>query len=386
MSSQTVIQMYDPKREYQQHKEELDNSINTVLGHGLFINGPEIQALEADLSTFVGAECISVSNGTDALKIALLALDVGVDDEVITVAHSWISTAEVISIINARPVFIDIDETTFCMDPKKLQAAITPRTKAIIVVSLYGFIPDYKLLQEIAGDIPIIEDGAQSFGSLREGRRSCSCDHVKIATTSFFPSKPLGCYGDGGAIFTNDSDLALKIRAIKNHGGTKRFHHTYVGLNARLDTIQASILRAKFTWFEETLDKRNKVAQKYLNDLKYLEDLEGSEKDGQLIKLPHLPECMTSAWAQFSILASNTSERDVIVDHLKANGINAAIFYPVPLHTQHCFAYLGYKDGDLPVTERICKCIFNLPCYGELADDEQNHIISVVKSYFEPKK
>ena len=222
-----MIQMYDPKREYKKNKKNIDDSINNVLNHGLFINGPEVKELEKELTKFTGSQCISISNGTDALKISLLALDVGVDDEVITVAHSWISTVEVISIINAKPVFVDINPETFNMDVNKLESKITEKTKAIIVVSLYGQMADFDKINKIANkyNIPVIEDGAQSFGALYKGKRSCSV--TTIGTTSFFPSKPLGCYGDGGACFTNNKELE-KIRAIKSHGGIKRFHHKYI--------------------------------------------------------------------------------------------------------------------------------------------------------------
>ena len=238
-------------------KKKLINQFKLFLNHGIFINGPEIKELETKLNEFVGVKhSICVSNGTDALKIALLALDVKPNDEVITVAHSWISTAEVISLINAIPVFIDIEPTTFNMNPTKLEEAITPKTKAIIMVSLYGQVGLIDEVNEIASkyNIPVIEDGAQSFGALHNGKRSCNL--TLLSTSSFFPSKPLGCYGDGGACFTNDDKLAEKMRAIRAHGGLKRFHHDYVGMNARLDTLQASILLAKFKYFDNTLEMR----------------------------------------------------------------------------------------------------------------------------------
>ena len=363
--------MYDPKREYQSHKKDIDDSIQNVLNHGLFINGPEVKSLEPKLEKFVGAKCISVSNGTDALKIALLALDVGVDDEVITVAHSWISTVEVISIINAKPVFVDIESKTFNMDPEKIEEKITNKTKAIIVVSLYGQMPDIDRINEIANkyNIPVIEDGAQSFGALYKGKRSCSL--TTIGTTSFFPSKPLGCYGDGGACFTNDEKLEKKMRAIKSHGGVKRFHHKYIGLNARLDTIQAAILNVKLDYFKETLKNRNNCANYYSENLKFLE-----EKGFQL---PIVEKERYSSWAQYSILSNNKEERDKIVAYLKANNVNAAIFYPAPLHLQECFSYLNYERDDLPVTVDVCSRIFNLPCYGEFTKEEQNYIIDLLK-------
>ena len=370
------IQMYDPKREYRKRKKEFNTSIQNVLDHGLFINGPEVKSLEKDLSKFTGAKhCISVSNGTDALKIALLALGIGAGDEVLTVAHTWISTAEVISLINAIPVFVDIEDETFNMDPLKIEEKITSKTKAIMPVSLYGQMPNMDKIIEIANkhNLPVIEDGAQSFGGVYNGKKSCNL--TTIGTTSFFPSKPLGCYGDGGACFTNDDDLALKIRAIKNHGGVKRFQHKYIGLNGRLDTIQAAILKVKLPYFEETLAKRNACASYYNYNLKELEDQ-------SLLKLPKVKDGRYSAWAQYAVLLKTKEERDNMVKHLKENKVNAAIFYPVPLHAQECFKYLKCNIGSLPVTERICDNVFNLPCYGELSNEEQDYIVNVVKKFF----
>lgn len=372
---ETTIQMYDPKREYHNHKDAIDNSIQTVLNHGLFINGPEVKELEKSLSEYVGSKCITVSNGTDALKIALLALDIGINDEVITVSHSWISTAEVISVIKAKPVFVDIEPNTFNIDVNKIESAITNKTKAIIVVSLYGQMPDFDEIDNIANKykIPVVEDGAQSFGATYKGRKSCSL--TTIGTTSFFPSKPLGCYGDGGACFTNDPILEEKIRAIKNHGGVKRFHHKYIGINGRLDTLQAAILNTKFSYFDKTLINRNKCAEYYTLNLRFMEYYG--------FKLPEVSNNCTSVWAQYSILANNNKERDAIVCHLKNNNINVAIFYPEPLHLQECFSYLGYKNGDLSITENITSKIFNLPCYGEFTVAEQDCIISSIKHFLQ---
>lgn len=374
---QFPIQMYDPKREYQTNKTNIDNAIHTVLDHGIFINGPEIKQLEAKLSEYCGAKhSICVSNGTDALKIALLALGVGVEDEVITVAHTWISTAEVISLINAKPVFIDIDGTTFNMDPAKIEAAITPKTKAIMVVSLYGQIANIDAINAIAEKhgLPVIEDGAQSFGATQNGKFSSNL--TTIGTTSFFPSKPLGCYGDGGACFTNDDELAKKMRAIKAHGGLERFKHEYIGMNGRLDTLQAGILLEKIKYFEETICKRNDCANYYTTNLQDL------EKDGHL-RTPVVVEGNRSAWAQYSLIMNDNETRDRLVAFMKENKVNVAIFYPAPLHTQNCFKYLGYKLGDLPTTELVCDTIFNLPCYGEITKEEQDYILDLIHKFFQ---
>jgi len=368
----SVIQMYDPKREYQTHKLEIDNCIQKVLDHGLFIDGPEVKELETKLSEFVGAKyCIAVSNGTDAIKIALLALDIKPEDEVITVAHTWISSAEVISIINAIPVFVDIEQETFNLDYNKLRKAITPKTKAIIVVSLYGQVGDIDEINKIANEynIPVIEDAAQSFGATYNEKKSCNLS--TIGTTSFFPSKPLGCYGDGGACFTNDELLAKKIRAIKSHGGLQRFQHEYIGMNGRLDTLQASILLTKFSYFEETLNNRNKCAKYYTEKLNNIKQ----------IKLPIVKENRYHAWAQYSILCENKQTRDKLVAYLKENNINVAIFYPVPLHYQNCFKNKSVVHN-LSVTEETADRVFNLPCYGELTLEEQNKIINLVQKFF----
>jgi UDP-2-acetamido-2-deoxy-ribo-hexuluronate aminotransferase len=365
-----MIQMYDPKREYQSHKEDIDNSIQAVLNHGLFINGPEVKALEPALASFTGAKhAITCSNGTDALKVAMLALEIGPGDEVITVAHTWISTVEMISIINAVPVFCDICPDTFNMDHTKLEALITDKTKAIMPVSLYGQTANMDAINEIANkyNVPVIEDGAQSFGAMYKGKRTGNLS--TIGTTSFFPSKPLGCYGDGGALFTNDDELNDRMRKIKNHGALKRFQHKLIGMNARLDSIQAAVIGTKLKWYNETMNKRNKCANYYTEKLENID----------FIETPFLSNDCYSVWAQYSLLAPNKEARDFIVSNFKNNGVNSAIFYPAPLHIQECFKYLNYSLGDLPVTEEICDRIFNLPCYGEFTREEQDKVIKILK-------
>ena len=374
------IQMYDPKREYRENKDIIDRAIHNVLNHGIFINGPEIKQLEESLNKFVNVKhSIAVSNGTDALKIALLALNVKPGDEVITVSHTWISTAEVISLIGAIPVFIDIEENTFNMNPDKIEEAITEKTKVIIVVSLYGHIANINEINNIAErhNLCVIEDGAQSFGAEYDNKKSCSL--TTIGTTSFFPSKPLGCYGDGGACFTNDDTLAYKIRAIRSHGGIKRFEHEYIGLNGRLDTIQASILNVKLEYFNEKIKERNDVANYYTlnlsNNLKVKEQL----------KLPIVKDNCVHVWAQYSILTKDKKTRDSIVDYMKDNKVNLAIFYPAPLHKQKCFDGIS-KSFNLEITESVCDRIFNLPCYAEIGKNEQNYIINLLIKYLEKIK
>lgn len=363
------INMYDPTRDYQNHKQEYDNAINSVLLKGNFIQGQQVFELEDKLKEYTNSKyCITCANGTDALYISLLALDIKPDDEVITVAHTWISTAEIISLAKAKPVFIDINPETFNMDIHKIEEKITNKTKVIIPVSLYGQMPDYQKINEIAHkyNLKVIEDGAQSFGASKDDYKSCSCKYTTIATTSFFPSKPLGCYGDGGAIFTNDNILASKIRAIKSHGGLERFKHKYIGLNSRLDTLQAAILLVKLNYFDDCLKKRNILANYYTNALKNI----------ATINIPKTENNAYHVWAQYSILVENKSIRDNLINELKKVNINCSIFYPEPLHTQECFQYLNYKQGDLPITESICDRIINLPCYAELTFEEADYIIN----------
>ena len=365
------IQMYDPTRDFAAHESEYREAIDLVLTVGNYIGGKQVMELEAQLASYTGApHVITCANGTDAIFIALLGLGIGPGDEVLTVAHTWISTAETIVMTGAKPVWVDIDPVTFCMDPNLIESKITSRTKAILPVSLYGLIPDLELIQSIARNygLAVIEDGAQSFGARRDGWASCSCTHTDIATTSFFPTKPLGCYGDGGAIFVRNAELAKKIRAIKSHGGLERFVHKYIGLNSRLDTIQAGVLQVKMKWIDQVIESRQACAEIYTR---------GLDKIPGLI-LPCVPWDCTHVWAQYSILAKNKTERDKIVAGLKVGKVNVAIFYPVPLSVQECFSSID--SVGLNFTTNICDQIFNLPCYGEISLKEQNYIINLLKT------
>ena len=364
------IQMYDPVRDFKNYESEYRCAMDQVLLKGNFIAGEQVFQLEKELSIYTNCpNTITCANGTDALFISLLGLSIGHGDEVITVAHTWISTAETIAMTGAMPIWVDIDPETFCIDYNLIESKITEKTKAILVVSLYGLLPDYQQIHNIANkyNIPVIEDGAQSFGAIRDDYKSCSCKWTEIATTSFFPTKPLGCYGDGGAIFVRDNELAKKIRAIKSHGGLERFKHKYIGLNSRLDTIQASILLVKMKYFEEIIVKRNECAKYYLDKLG---DISG-------IILPKIPDNCRHVWAQFSILTKNKDSRDKIVDELKKNKINVAIFYPSPLYKQECFSYTDCSG--LKNTDDVCDRIFNLPCYGELNESEKKYIVKILR-------
>lgn len=358
--------MYDPSRERVEHGENFDRAMNKVIDSGAFINGPQVKELERKLEEVSTAKhAITCGNGTDALFVALKALDIGPGDEVITVALTWISSAETISMTGAKPVWVDVREETFCMDESLIEEAITSNTKAILPVSLYGYMPDYKKIMEIATrhNLYVIEDGAQSFGAERDGYKSCSNKFTHISTTSFFPTKPLGCYGDGGCMFTNDNELAKKLRAIKSHGGIQRFQHSYIGVNSRLDTIQAAILLEKLKYFDETLVKRNDCANFYSNNISQF-------------KTP-MNDMTVHAWAQYSLLVPDNNTRDNMVKKLKDNNVNVAIFYPQPLYHQECFSNTCTRP--LIVTERICETVLNLPCYSYVTDEEKNYIIDLLK-------
>ena len=340
----------------------LERGIHRVLHHGQYIMGPEVKELEQKLAAFVGtSHCITCSSGTDALLIALMALDIGPGDEVITVPYTWISTAEVIALLNAKPVFVDIQPDTFNIDPDLIEAAITPHTKAIMPVSIYGQCADMTRINAIAAkhNIPVIEDGAQSFGSTHHGKKSCGLS--AIGCTSFFPSKPLGSYGDGGAIFTHDDGLAEKMRQIRVHGQKVKHQHPLVGINGRLDTIQAAILLEKLEIFPEECSLRWEAGKRY-NEL--LSGISG-------FQVPVIAKGNDSVYAQYTLL---TEDRDKVSDALKAEGIPSVAYYAVPLHLQGAFADLGHKAGDFPVAEQVAAQCLSLPMYPYLIGEDQKHI------------
>ncbi len=333
--------------QYQKYKKEIDENIQKVLNKSNYIMGEEISILEEKLSKFCGAKyAIACGSGTDALLLALLALDIKPGDEIITTPFTFIATAETIALLHAKPVFVDIDETTYNIDPAKIEEKITEKTKAIIPVSLYGQPSDMEEINKIAKkyNLKVIEDAAQSFGATYKDKRSCNLSD--IGCTSFFPAKPLGCYGDGGAVFTNDENLAVKMKQLRVHGQDRRYHHKYIGMGARLDTIQAAVLLAKLPHYEKEIELRNEVADRYTSLLK------------DSVITPKIKEDRTSVWAQYSIRVKN---RDTLQNKLKENSIPTAVHYPMPLHMQECFKYLGYKEGDFPIAEKISKEIMSLP-------------------------
>lgn len=345
-------------------KTEIDAGIARVLSHGKYILGPEVAELEEKLGNYTGSKfCISCANGTDALQIALMALDIGPGDEVITPGFSYIATASMVSIVGAKPVYVDIDPETFNLDPSKLRAAINPNTKAIIPVSLYGQCADFDAINAIANehDIAVIEDGAQSFGASYKGQKSCNLS--TIATTSFFPSKPLGCYGDGGAIFTNDDDLAYKIRQVARHGQKQRYYHERIGVNSRLDTLQAAILLPKLAILDDELSARQQVAKFYNKALASLD-----------ITLPNILSNNVCAWAQYTVRVPN---RDTVQASLKDSGIPTAVHYPLPLNRQPAVAD---DTANLPVGDQMAQEVMSLPMHPYMDEATVNRVADALKT------
>ncbi len=361
-----AINFIDLQAQYEAYKSEIDKEIGEVCATAQFIGGPKLQALEATLSEYTGAKhAIGCSSGTDALLLALMALDIGPGDEVITTPFTFIATAEVIAFLGAKSVFVDIEESTYNIDAHKIEAAITPATKAIIPVSLYGQCADMDAINAIAAKhtITVIEDACQSFGAEYKGKKSCNLS--TIGCTSFFPSKPLGCYGDGGAIFTSDDALAEKMRMLLNHGQNARYKHKYIGINGRLDAIQAAVLNVKLKYFEEEVKTRQKVGTRYDDGLFTCS-----------VTTPYVKADRTSVYAQYSI---RVKDRDNVAAALSSRGIPTAVHYPMPLHLQEAFASLGYQAGDFPVSEKVSNEIMSLPMSPFLTQADQDSIIAALK-------
>ena len=353
----------------QKLRDKINEAIKKVLDHGKYILGPEVNKLEKLLADYVGVKhCIALSSGTDALLVALMAIGVKENDEVITTPFSFISTAETIAQLNAIPVFVDINPLTYNLEPKNIEAAITSKTKAILPVSLYGQPADFQKINAIAEkyNLSVIEDGAQSFGSMQKSKKSCSLS--LIGTTSFFPSKPLGCYGDGGACFTDDDLLASKIRSISCHGQIARYNHKYIGINGRIDTLQAAILIEKMKLFPLEVKKRMSIANRYTNELNRI----------GINETPFIEEGNTSVFAQYTIKLDN---RDNAQRLLNDSNIPTSIHYPTPLHKQ--LAILDYLDGhslakDLTVSENLSNKVISLPMHPWLKIEEQDKVIEAL--------
>ncbi|HIP13908.1 MAG TPA: DegT/DnrJ/EryC1/StrS family aminotransferase [Sulfurimonas autotrophica] len=355
--------------QYQLYKTEIDEAIYGVLDKSNYIMGEEVQELENSLQEFTGVKhAITCSSGTDALLLAMMALDIKPGDEIITTPFTFIATAETIAFLGAKPVFVDIDEKTYNIDTSKIEAVITNKTKAIMPVSLYGQPAELDAIQTIADkhNFKVIIDGAQSFGSTYKGKTDSNLGD--ISTTSFFPAKPLGCFGDGGAVFTKDDDLAEKMKSLRVHGQSKRYHHKYIGMGGRMDTLQCAIVNVKLKHYKKDLALRQEVAEKYT------EALGGVALASQII-LPYVDERSTSAFAQYSIRVQN---RDEVQAKLKEQGIPTAVHYPMPLHLQECFEYLDYREGDFPISELVSKEIMSLPMNPYVSPEEIEYICEAV--------
>jgi UDP-2-acetamido-2-deoxy-ribo-hexuluronate aminotransferase len=393
------MQFNDLTTQQNKIKESLDRNIQSVMSHGQYIMGPEVKHLEKRLAEYVGVKhAIACSSGTDALLLALMAYGVGPGDAIFTTPFTFIATAEVISLLGATPVFVDIDPRTFNIDPQQLEKAITalksndlsmhplpempspvhqptnrPINKdiprGIIPVDLFGLPAGYSLINSLAEKhgLFVVEDAAQSFGAEYNGKKSCSL--ADIACTSFFPAKPLGCYGDGGMCFTQDDEKMEVMRSLLVHGkGTDKYDNVRIGINGRLDTLQAAILHAKFDIFPEEIELRNQVAQRYSDLL----------TPHTSLLTPFTSNGARSAWAQYSVLAKDSNHRAALLKKLQDNKIPTAIYYPKPLHMQTAFAPLGYKKGDFPVSEDLAGRIFSLPMHPYLTEQDQNSIAEII--------
>jgi UDP-2-acetamido-2-deoxy-ribo-hexuluronate aminotransferase len=350
--------------QYQTYKDKIDNNIHKILNKSNYILGEEVDILEKELQNFTLAKyVITSSSGTDALLLALMAIDIQPGDEIITSPFTWISTAEMIALIKARPVFVDIENDTYNIDANLIEAAITKKTKAIMPVSLYGQPADMDAIQAIADkyNLKVIIDGAQSFGSTYNNKTDSNLGD--ISTTSFFPSKPLGCYGDGGAVFTNNEEYANKIKLLRVHGQNKRYQHKYIGIGGRLDTMQAAILLAKLPYFKKELKDRQKVADHYTSGL------------SQILQTPVIKPNRSSAWAQYTLRVQN---RDILQLKLKESGIPTSVFYPIPLHLQECFRYLIYKKNDFPILEKASNEVISIPMNPFLTNNQVDYVCSKI--------
>ena len=355
----------DLKEQYNRYKEEIRTEIDNTLEATQFIGGPALANLEKELASFCGAKhAIGCSSGTDALILAMMALDIEPGDEVIVPDFTFFATAETVSFLGAKPVFVDIREDTYNIDPDLIEAGITERTKGIIAVSLYGQCADFDRLKYIARkhNLFLIEDAAQSFGAGCNGKKSGNL--CEVATTSFYPAKPLGAYGDGGAVFTCNDELAEKIRMLLNHGQNASYKHRYIGINGRLDAIQAAILRVKLKHFNEELEKRQQVAGWYTEAL------------AGLVVTPEIKDGNTCSWAQYTV---RSEKREQIIDQLKKKGIPVAIHYPLPVHKQEAYSNQQLADKDFPVAVRMSREVFSLPMHPFLTREESLAVASAIR-------
>jgi len=368
------IQMVDLKSQYQHIKTEVDQGIQEVLDSCAFINGPAVKRFQENLENYLGVKhVIPCANGTDALQVALMALGLKPGDEVITTTFTFVATAEVIALLGLTPVLVDVDPDTFNMDLKALEKAITPKSKAIIPVHLFGQSCDMEVIMDLANkhNLFVVEDACQSIGAdfiYSDGRKQKTGTIGHIGCTSFFPSKNLGCYGDGGALFTNDDALAEKLRVIVNHGMKVRYYHDEIGVNSRLDSIQAVVLDAKLKHLDTYNANRKNSAEFYSNAFAKCDKL----------TVPVTGKNTTHSWHQYTLQLCESINRDELIQHLADKGIPAMIYYPVPLHQQKAYLDPRYKDGDFPVAEKLAKTVLNLPMHSELTDEQLAYITTAV--------
>lgn len=369
------IKMVDLHTQYLRMKEEIDGAIQQVLDSTAFIQGPQVKQFEQALSTYLnGAQVVSCANGTDALQIAMMALDLERGDEVILPVHTYVATAEVIALLGLSPVFVDVDEHTFNIDIHAIREKITSRTKAIVPVHLYGQCADMHPLLELASQhgLYVIEDTAQALGArytFSNGEQKRAGAMGTIGTTSFFPSKNLGCFGDGGAIITPNVALAEKIRMIANHGQKKKYHHDLVGVNSRLDTLQAAILMVKLQYLDDYERRRNEAAAIYDRELASLAEVD----------IPQRSSYSTHVFHQYTIKAD---KRDALKAYLEKEGIPTMIYYPVPLHWQQAYRQKDVQEGAFPVTEKLSTCVLSLPMHTELTEAEIVYVCEKIKAYY----
>lgn len=370
------VPMVDLVGQYKKIKPEVDSAISEILSNASFINGPAVKQFQTSLEKYLGIKhVIPCANGTDALQVAMMALNLQPGDEVITTSFTFIATAEVIALLRLTPVLVDVDPETFNIDPEAIERAITPRTKAIVPVHLFGQSADMDAIMEIAGkhNLFVIEDNAQAIGAdytSKDGsvRKAGTIGH--IGCTSFFPSKNLGCYGDGGAIFTNDDELAAQLRVVVNHGMAVRYYHDYVGVNSRLDSIQAAILDIKLRHLDEYAEARRYAANYYNREFAKSDKL----------KTPVTAPFTTHVFHQYT-LVTHCINRQKLMDHLQSKGISSAIYYPVPLHLQKAYIDPRYKRGDFPVTENLSKTVISLPIHTEFDDETLEYVTSSVLEF-----
>lgn len=371
------IQMVDLRGQYDKIKKEIDQSISEVLSNGSFINGPQVGRFEQSLASYIKADhCISCANGTDALQIALMALDLKPGDEIIAPAFTYIATIEAAALLGIKIVLADSDPLTFNFSLESVEKAISSRTKAIVPVHLYGQCANMEEIKSLADkhSLYIIEDAAQSLGSqytFKSGKTFFAGTMGTIATTSFFPSKNLGCYGDGGAIFTQHSDLARKARMIANHGQEKKYYHDMVGINSRLDTLQAAILQIKLNHLNTYIEARQRAAAFYDNAF-------GKNPH---FTIPYRDPSSSHVFHQYTLTIQN-EKRDELKEHLESKDIPTMIYYPLPVHLQEAYLYLGYKKGDFPEAEKLASSVISLPVHTELEEDQLTYIAENTLNFF----